>query len=196
MKKYIDIALSACLLVFFFPVMFIAWLAVKLTSRGPGIIVQTRVGKDGKTFSFYKLRSMYEHEEEEAGRLLERNESVDGVIFKMKNDPRVTPVGRFIRKYSIDELPQLVNVLKGDMSLVGPRPPFPSEVSQYTEEERRRLDVLPGLTCLWQISGRSDLPFSEQVRLDMEYIQNQSLANDFKILLKTIPAVISGRGAY
>jgi lipopolysaccharide/colanic/teichoic acid biosynthesis glycosyltransferase len=128
--------------------------------------------------------------------LLEENESKDGVIFKMKKDPRVTKVGRFIRRFSIDELPQLVNVLKGDMSLVGPRPPLPREVAEYNLEDRKRLHVTPGITCLWQVGGRSDIPFSEQVELDKQYIQSKSLWQDIKILIKTIPAVISGKGAY
>jgi lipopolysaccharide/colanic/teichoic acid biosynthesis glycosyltransferase len=128
--------------------------------------------------------------------LLEQNESKGGVIFKMKNDPRVTPIGRFIRRFSIDELPQLINVLKGDMSLVGPRPPLPREVMEYTLEDRKRLHVKPGITCLWQIKGRSEIPFQEQVQLDLEYIRSQGLKNDLIILLKTIPAVLSGRGAY
>ena len=127
---------------------------------------------------------------------MEQNESKDGVIFKMKNDPRVTPIGKFIRRFSIDELPQLINVLKGDMSLVGPRPPLPREVAEYTLEDRKRLHVRPGITCLWQIKGRSEIPFRQQVQLDLEYIRSQGLKNDLIILLKTIPAVISGRGAY
>jgi len=124
------------------------------------------------------------------------NESASGVIFKMKKDPRITKVGRIIRKFSIDELPQLINVLKGDMSLVGPRPPLPMEVGEYTLEERKRLHVIPGITCLWQVSGRSDIPFTDQVRLDMMYIQSASFMNDIILLLKTIPAVLTGRGAY
>ena len=125
-----------------------------------------------------------------------QNESKDGVIFKMRNDPRITPVGRIMRKYSIDELPQLWNVLRGDMTLVGPRPPVPSEVAQYTLEERKRLSVIPGITCTWQISGRSDIPFHEQVRLDKEYIRTHGVWNDLRILLRTIPAILTGRGAY
>ena len=124
------------------------------------------------------------------------NESGAGVIFKMKQDPRITKVGKIIRKFSIDELPQLINVLKGDMSLVGPRPPLPAEVAEYTLEERKRLHIIPGITCLWQVSGRSDIPFTDQVRLDMQYIQSASFLNDVILLLKTIPAVLTGRGAY
>ena len=139
---------------------------------------------------------MYVDAEARKDALLAQNESTGGVIFKMKNDPRITPVGRFIRKFSIDELPQLWNVLKGDMTLVGPRPPVPREVALYSLEERKRLNVIPGITCLWQVSGRSDIPFQEQVRLDKEYIRTHGVWNDFKILLRTIPAIISGKGAY
>jgi lipopolysaccharide/colanic/teichoic acid biosynthesis glycosyltransferase len=124
------------------------------------------------------------------------NEMTGGVIFKMKNDPRIIPIGRFIRKASIDELPQLWNVLKGDMSLVGPRPALPSEVNQYSLQDRQRLEVIPGITCIWQVSGRSNIPFPQQVQLDTEYIQSQSLLLDIKLLLKTIPAVLLSRGAY
>lgn len=128
--------------------------------------------------------------------ILHKNDSADGVIFKMKNDPRITRIGRFIRKFSIDELPQLFNVLEGTMSLVGPRPPLPSEVALYTLDERKRLHIKPGITCIWQISGRSDIPFKQQVKLDEEYIRNHGVFKDVIILLKTIPAILSGRGAY
>jgi lipopolysaccharide/colanic/teichoic acid biosynthesis glycosyltransferase len=128
--------------------------------------------------------------------IMAENEMTGGVIFKMKNDPRIIPVGRFIRKASIDELPQLWNVLKGDMSLVGPRPALPSEVNQYSLQDRQRLEVIPGITCIWQVSGRSDIPFPQQVQLDVQYIQSQSLLLDIKLLLKTIPAVLLSRGAY
>ena len=128
--------------------------------------------------------------------LLSKNQSADGVIFKMKDDPRITPIGRILRKTSMDELPQFLNVLFGDMSLVGPRPPVPSEVMQYSLEARKRLNVQPGLTCLWQVSGRSDIPFKEQVSLDKQYIGSRSLKLDLLILLRTIPAILSGKGAY
>ena len=128
--------------------------------------------------------------------LAAQNESKDGVIFKMKDDPRITKVGRFLRRTSLDELPQLWNVFIGDMSLVGPRPPVPKEVQEYTLEDRKRLDVIPGITCLWQIGGRSDIPFKEQVRLDKDYILSQSVWKDLAILLKTVPAIIGGKGAY
>ena len=139
---------------------------------------------------------MYIDAEARKAELMKLNESKDGVIFKMKRDPRITPVGRFIRKFSIDELPQLFNVLFGDMSLVGPRPPLPSEVKTYSIEERKRLNVVPGITCLWQVSGRSELPFQEQMALDKQYIASRSAWKDFMILLKTIPAILSGKGAW
>ena len=161
-----------------------------------GGIGQVRVGKFGRHFKFYKFRSMYIDAEARKAELLKNNESSDGVIFKMKRDPRITPVGRFIRKFSIDELPQLFNVILGDMSLVGPRPPLPSEVRAYTLEERKRLNITPGITCLWQVSGRSELPFSKQIALDKEYIASRSAFKDFLILLKTIPAILTGKGAW
>jgi lipopolysaccharide/colanic/teichoic acid biosynthesis glycosyltransferase len=143
----------------------------------------------------YKFRSMIMGADQMKDQLLGQNES-GGVIFKMKHDPRVTRVGRIVRKLSIDELPQLWNVLKGDMSLVGPRPPVPKEVDEYEYADRRRLDAIPGITCIWQVSGRSDIDFKGQVRLDVQYIENQSLWSDIKLLLKTIPAVLFGKGAY
>lgn len=143
----------------------------------------------------YKFRSMLVGADKMKDNLLENNES-GGVIFKMKRDPRITRVGRIIRKLSIDELPQLYNVLKGDMSLVGPRPPVPREVAEYQLSDRRRLEIIPGLTCLWQVSGRSDINFEGQVTLDVQYLESQSLKGDIMLLLKTIPAVLSGRGAY
>jgi lipopolysaccharide/colanic/teichoic acid biosynthesis glycosyltransferase len=170
-------------------------LLIKLDSPGPVFFKQTRVGKWGKTFPCYKFRSMYIDAEERKAELMALNEA-DGVVFKMKNDPRVTRVGRVIRKLSIDELPQLFNVIKGEMSLVGPRPPVPSEVSQYKFEEIRRLESIPGITGLQQVSGRSNLDFKRWVELDLEYIAEQSLMKDIEILLRTIPAVIFGKGAY
>ena len=139
---------------------------------------------------------MYVYAEEQRSELLKYNESGDGIIFKMKDDPRITPIGRILRRFSIDELPQLFNVLLGDMSLVGPRPPLPSEVQTYTLEERKRLNITPGITCLWQISGRSELPFYQQMELDKAYIASRSIWGDFLILLKTIPAILTGRGAW
>jgi lipopolysaccharide/colanic/teichoic acid biosynthesis glycosyltransferase len=143
-----------------------------------------------------KFRSMYIDAEARKAELMASNEMSGGVIFKMKNDPRVTRVGSFIRRTSIDELPQLFNVLRGDMSLVGPRPPLPSEVAEYTLNDRGRLDAAPGITCIWQVSGRSEIPFKQQVEMDLDYIHQQSLGKDVKLLLKTVPALVKGRGAY
>ena len=196
LKRSFDIVFSALALVLLFPLFLVVAILIKATSRGPIFFVQTRVGRFGRHFAFYKFRSMYLDAEKRKAELMAQNQSADGVIFKMKKDPRVTPIGRFIRRTSIDELPQFLNVFFGDMSLVGPRPPVPSEVQQYTLEERKRLNVKPGLTCLWQISGRSDIPFKQQVRLDQEYIRSWNLAHDLMILLRTIPAILSGKGAY
>ena len=195
-KRFMDIILSILALILGSPVLIITALLVKFTSPGPIIFSQVRVGRYGRHFKFYKFRSMYTDAEARKAELMKLNESGDGVIFKMKKDPRITPVGRFIRKFSIDELPQLFNVLLGDMSLVGPRPPLPSEVRTYTLEERKRLNITPGITCLWQVSGRSELPFSKQIALDKEYIASRSAWKDFLILLKTIPAILTGKGAW
>jgi exopolysaccharide biosynthesis polyprenyl glycosylphosphotransferase len=169
---------------------------IRLTSRGPALFRQTRVGSQGKPFTIYKFRSMYADAEARLDSLEGLNERRDGLLFKIKNDPRITPIGRILRRYSIDELPQLINVLKGDMSLVGPRPPLPVEVAQYSDDVRRRLLVRPGVTGLWQVSGRSDLEWVESVRLDLRYVENWSLIYDFEILWKTFYAVIRGAGAY
>ena len=195
-KRVMDIVLSLIALLLGSPVFIITALLVKCTSPGPIIFSQVRVGKFGRHFKFYKFRSMYIDAEARKAELLKHNESKDGVIFKMKHDPRITPVGRFIRKFSIDELPQLFNVFLGDMSLVGPRPPLPQEVRTYSLEERKRLNITPGITCLWQVSGRSELPFSKQIALDKEYIASRSAFKDFLILLKTIPAILTGKGAW
>ena len=195
-KRFMDIVLAVMALILGSPVFLITALLVKLTSPGPIIFSQVRVGRFGRHFKFYKFRSMYIDAEARKAELLKHNESGDGVIFKMKHDPRITPIGRFIRKFSIDELPQLFNVILGDMSLVGPRPPLPQEVRTYTLEERKRLNITPGITCLWQVSGRSELPFSRQIALDKEYIASRSVWKDFLILLKTIPAILTGRGAW
>ena len=195
-KRLMDIILTLFGIIVAMPVFLITALLIKLTSPGPIIFSQVRVGKYGRHFKFYKFRSMYIDAEARKAELLKLNESKDGVIFKMKHDPRITPIGRFIRKFSIDELPQLFNVLLGDMSLVGPRPPLPSEVRTYTLEERKRLNITPGITCLWQVSGRSELPFSKQIALDKEYISSRSAWKDFLILLKTVPAILTGKGAW
>lgn len=195
-KRLADIILSAAGLLLLSPLLAAIALAVKITSPGPAIFTQTRVGRYGRHFRFYKFRSMYIDAEARKAELKDCNESGDGVIFKMRDDPRITRVGRFLRRTSLDELPQLWNVLKGDMSIVGPRPPVPEEVREYTLEDRKRLDVIPGITCLWQIKGRSEIPFHEQVRLDKEYILASSVWKDIVILIKTIPAILGGRGAY
>ncbi len=195
-KRIFDLCCSTILLILFSPVFALTALAIYLEDPGPVFYNQIRVGKDGRYFSFFKFRSMIINADKIKEELAAQNESKEGVLFKMKNDPRITRTGRIIRKFSIDELPQLVNVLIGDMSLVGPRPALPAEVEQYTLEQRKRLHVIPGITCIWQVSGRSDIPFTGQVRLDMQYIGSSSLWEDIKILAKTIPAVITGKGAY
>jgi len=195
-KRSIDIMAALILIVLLSPVFLITSTAIFMEDRGYVFYAQKRVGRNGKHFEMLKFRSMMIGAEKIKESLLAQNESGDGVTFKMKNDPRITKVGRFIRKFSIDELPQLLNVLKGNMSLVGPRPPLPKEVAEYTLEDRKRLHVIPGITCIWQVSGRSDIPFKQQVQLDTEYIRSQSLATDIKLLLKTIPAVLLGKGGY
>ena len=196
LKRWMDVCGSLCAIVLLMPLFLAVAIWLKLDSPGPLIYRQVRVGLHGRPFYFYKFRSMYIDSDARRAALEKENESKDGVIFKMKNDPRITRCGRFIRKYSIDEAPQFFNVLLGDMSLVGPRPPLPSEVAQYSLDDRKRLDILPGITCIWQISGRSDIPFREQVVLDREYIRGQGFWKDVLILFKTIPAVIAGKGAY
>jgi exopolysaccharide biosynthesis polyprenyl glycosylphosphotransferase len=195
LKRFFDLVVAIIALIFVSPVMAGVALIIKIDSPGPVFFKQTRVGKWGKTFPCYKFRSMYIDAEERKAELMSQNEA-DGVVFKMKNDPRVTRVGRIIRKLSIDELPQLFNVIKGEMSLVGPRPPVPSEVSMYKFDQIRRLESVPGITGLQQVSGRSNLDFKRWVELDLEYIAEQSLMKDIEILLRTIPAVIFSRGAY
>lgn len=196
LKRTMDICLSLTCLILFSPLMIGVSIAIKMESKGPIVFRQTRVGKNGRHFLFYKFRSMRQNAESDKQQILEKNESKDGVIFKMKADPRITRVGKYIRKYSIDELPQLFNVLEGSMSLVGPRPPLPDEVKKYTLEDRKRLHITPGITCIWQVTGRSNIPFKQQVGLDEEYIKNRGFFSDLFILLKTIPAVLTGRGAY
>jgi exopolysaccharide biosynthesis polyprenyl glycosylphosphotransferase len=195
-KRLIDIIASILLLLLLMPLFMTIMLLIFLSSPGPVFYKQTRVGRWGKLFTMWKFRSMYCDADARLKEIMAQNEMTGGVIFKMKNDPRIIPIGRFIRKASIDELPQLWNVLKGDMSLVGPRPALPSEVNQYSLQDRQRLEVIPGITCIWQVSGRSDIPFPQQVQLDVQYIQSQSLLLDLKLLLKTIPAVLLSRGAY
>jgi len=196
LKRLLDILVSATMLVALSPLFLAVAAAIKLTDGGPTLFWQTRVGKWGREFPFPKFRSMVVDAETIKDSILDQSHHKDSVTFKMKKDPRVTWIGRIIRKLSIDELPQLWNVLVGDMSLVGPRPPVPGEVEQYTLSDRRRLDAIPGLTCFWQVSGRGDIPFDRQVELDVQYIESQSLWTDIKILFKTIPAVLNGKGAY
>lgn len=196
LKRLTDIFCSFILILLLSPVYIITAILIYIESPGPVLFKQIRVGKNGKHFNFYKFRSMVMNADKLKDQLMEENESDDGVIFKMKKDPRITKSGSFIRKFSIDELPQLFNVLIGDMSLVGPRPPVPKEVAIYTLEDRKRLHITPGITCIWQISGRSDIPFNEQVQLDKKYIKSQGFFKDIIILLKTIPAVLTGKGAY
>lgn len=194
MKRLFDIVASGCALWLLLPLLLAAAALVKLTSRGPVLFKQKRVGLHGRTFNMLKLRTMVVGAESLKAQLAAANEQ-SGPVFKMRNDPRVTRVGRFLRKYSIDELPQLVNVLRGDMSVVGPRPPVPSEVAKYEGWQRRRLSVRPGLTCIWQVSGRNQISFEEWMYLDMQYIDHWSLAHDFQLIFRTVPVVISGRGA-
>jgi exopolysaccharide biosynthesis polyprenyl glycosylphosphotransferase len=194
-KRSMDFVLSSLGIIALLPLFLFIAVLIKSDSKGSIIYKQKRVGRSGKFFYMYKFRSMVEKANDMKHKLKEQNE-MDGAVFKMSNDPRVTRIGRFIRKYSIDELPQLFNVLKGDMSLIGPRPPLPLEVEQYSDLHWRRLEVVPGITGLWQVSGRSELSFDQWVNLDIYYIENWSLLLDIKILLKTIPVVIKGEGAY
>lgn len=194
-KRTMDLVGAGVGLVLASPIMLVTALAVKRYDGGPAVFAQERMGKNGVRFKMYKFRSMYVDAEERLAELQKFNE-VDGPAFKMENDPRITPVGRFIRRTSIDELPQLVNILKGDMSIVGPRPPIPREVEQYTDWDWGRLAVKPGLTCYWQVSGRSNLSFDEWMKLDLKYVEEQGFFTDMKILFKTVGVVLRGEGAY
>lgn len=193
-KRAIDVTVSVSLLVIALPVILAIAAAIKLSSSGAVLFRQSRCGLNGRVFTLYKFRTMVEDAEHRRRDLQHLNE-MDGPVFKLRRDPRVTWLGRFLRRFSLDELPQLWNVLRGDMSLVGPRPPIPEEVAQYQRWQRRRLSMKPGLTCLWQISGRNEVDFERWMQLDLEYIDSWSPMLDLKILLKTIPAVLSGRGA-
>ena len=195
LKNLIDYVLGSIIFIIFIPIYLFVGMLIKISSRGPVFYEQKRMTKDCRIFYMYKFRTMYVDAEERLKDLMKYNES-DGPLFKMKNDPRITRVGRFLRRFSIDELPQIINVLRGELSLVGPRPPIPSEVEKYDEWEMKRMNVKQGITGLWQISGRSDLSFEEMARLDLYYIQNWSIEMDIKIILKTIPAVLFGKGAY
>ena len=194
-KRLTEVTAAVFGLLFFLPLLIVLAIIIKLDSAGPVFFRQTRLGKDGRPFAMLKLRSMTQDAAELHAVVATANEMV-GPVFKIRSDPRVTRVGRFIRKASLDEIPQLWHVLTGDMALVGPRPPIPDEVARYEPWMRERLAVKPGLTCTWQVSGRSDIPFERWVQMDIDYIRHRNLALDLKILLLTVPAVITGRGAY
>lgn len=196
-KRSLDLLVVVPALLLLAPLFALVACAIRWHDGGPVLFWQQRVGCDGTEFAFPKFRSMRVDAEAVRAQLASANQhGADGVTFKMKGDPRITPVGRLIRRTSIDELPQLWCVLRGTMSLVGPRPPLVSEVVRYTLDDRQRLAVTPGLTCIWQVNGRSEVPFPEQVQMDLEYIRRPSLWADIKLLGKTLPAVIRGRGAY
>jgi exopolysaccharide biosynthesis polyprenyl glycosylphosphotransferase len=193
-RRIMDIVLALLLVVVTAPVMLLTAILIKLTSPGPVLFKQERCGLNGRPFTMYKFRSMIDNAEQLRFELETLNE-MDGPVFKSSRDPRITGIGRVIRRFSIDEFPQFFNVLRGDMSLVGPRPPLPQEVSRYARWQRRRLSMKPGITCLWQISGRNEVTFEDWMKLDLTYIDNWSLLLDLKILLKTVPVVLLGKGA-
>ena len=195
LKRGMDVVIGVLIIAALLPLWLVIAVAIKLDSPGPVLFMQTRLGKGSRPFPAWKFRSMHAAAEEEVNALWEHNEA-SGPLFKIRQDPRITRMGRWLRRTSLDELPQLMNVLRGEMSLVGPRPPLPAEVEQYQEWHRKRLKVAPGMTGLWQVSGRSELPFDEMVLLDVYYIENWSLGLDFQILLRTVPAVLTGRGAF
>jgi lipopolysaccharide/colanic/teichoic acid biosynthesis glycosyltransferase len=196
-RRTLDIAVAGTALILLAPLLLLAAAAVKLTSPGGVLFAQERIGKNGRRFQMLKFRTMRTGADAEKSLLAATTQgATDGVRFKLRNDPRITPIGRFLRKFSIDELPQLWNVLRGDMTLIGPRPAVWREVALYDARAMRRLEVQQGLTCLWQVGGRSDLSFEEQVTLDLEYVDTTTPAEEIKIVAKTIPAVITGRGAY
>jgi len=195
LKRAADIVISLLGIILLSPLFVIIAVFIKIDSKGPFLFKQIRVGHDSRHFLFYKFRTM-RHGSERLKDSLRHLSDVDGPVFKIKKDPRITRVGRFLRKSSMDELPQLFNILKGNMTLVGPRPPLPEEVKKYGRRELKRLNVKPGLTGLWQVSGRNDISFLEWMELDLYYIEHRSLLLDLKILVRTIPAVLSGKGAY
>jgi lipopolysaccharide/colanic/teichoic acid biosynthesis glycosyltransferase len=194
-KRTFDVVAAAIACFILFPIFFLVALAIYLEDRGPIFYYQTRVGKNGMHFRFYKFRSMVRNADAIKAQLEAKNEAI-GPIFKMKDDPRITRTGRFIRRYSLDELPQLLNVLRGEMSMVGPRPHLPKEVAQYTPRQTDRLKVQPGLLCFREVFGRSKMNFEQWVELDLLYIEHRSFWTDLRILLRTIPAVLSAEGAY
>lgn len=197
LKRAVDLVVVVPALVLLAPLFTLVALAIKLGDGGPVLFWQTRVGLNGREFPFPKFRSMVINAEALRTQIEQANQhGSDGVTFKMARDPRITRVGRLIRRTSIDELPQLWCVLRGHMSLVGPRPPLVKEVARYTLRDRERLTVVPGLTCIWQVNGRSEVPFEQQVEMDLEYIRQNSLTADVKLIAETVPAVVKGRGAY
>ncbi len=193
--RVVDIVVAAALIVGLSPLWLCIALAIRFNSPGKVIYKTTRIGLNGRPFQMYKFRTMYNGSDHLKASLMTQNEA-QGPLFKIRDDPRVTPVGRFLRRKSFDETPQFFNVIRGEMSLVGPRPPLPSEVAQYEEWQKGRLAIKPGITGLWQVRGRSDLSFDEGVLMDLYYIENWSLRLYFQVLLRTIPAVLFGRGAY
>lgn len=195
-KRALDVVVAGSMLILLSPLFLVVSLLIKLTDGGPVFFRQQRVGLDGIAFWFVKFRSMVMDAEQKKAALMERNKHHNSITFKMCRDPRVTWIGRILRKTSLDELPQLWHVLIGEMTLVGPRPAVISEVLKYNHHQRRRLGVVPGLTCIWQVSGRADLDFQQQVELDLKYIRERSLWLDLQLMLMTVPAVLSGKGAY
>ncbi|ERK32254.1 galactosyl transferase CpsE [Clostridium intestinale URNW] len=193
-KRFIDIFCSSLGILLLSPVFIVVGTIIKLDSKGPIIFSQKRVGKDGKEFKMYKFRSMVVNAEELKKKLMHQNE-MSGPMFKMKDDPRITKIGKFIRKTSIDELPQLINVLKGEMSLVGPRPSLPKEVAQFEPWMMRRLDVKPGLTCYWQVSGRNNIDFDDWMKLDIKYVEDRSIKLDIKLIFKTVFVLFGDKNA-
>lgn len=195
MKRLFDIVAAICGIVILSPLMIIIAVLIKGEDHGPIFYKQVRVGKNGKTFKMYKFRSMFVNADKMLDKLKEQND-VDGPMFKMKDDPRVTKIGHFIRKHSLDELPQFFNVLKGDMSLVGPRPPLPTEVAEYSEYDKQRLYVIPGCTGLWQATKRNEVGFNGMIDLDLQYIKKSSLTYDFQLILKTITIIFKPNSSY
>lgn len=192
-KRGLDLLTSGTILTASSPMLAAIALLIKIEDGGPVFFVQKRIGKNGRVFDFYKFRSMCVDAESKRAELV----AEAGVLrFKLENDPRITRIGKFLRRFSLDEIPQLFNILRGDMTLVGPRPPIPEEVAKYDNHAMRRLEAEQGLTCIWQVSGRSLIPFEEQVEMDIRYIEQRSLKLDLSLLLRTIPAVLTGRGAY
>ena len=194
-KRVSDLIIAIAILLLVLPLIPVIIILIKIDTKGPLLFKQKRIGKDGREFNLYKFRSMVEGAHKTVESLRQLSDS-EGPIFKLKNDPRITSVGCFLRRSSLDELPQLINVLKGEMSIVGPRPNLPSEVAQYLSWQEKRLDVKPGITCFWQIAGRSHIGFHEWMRLDLQYIEKRGFRTDLMIILKTFPAVIARKGAY